>query len=327
MVIYLSGKDTYSSRERLKHLRDAFVKKYDPSAMNVVTLDGAGLKFEAFQEAVASQGFLSSRRFVIVSRPLEADRKAQEAISEFIRSKGVPEETIVVCWSGEELGKKKRKKAEEEPSSLEAILRRLKNHEVFNPLEPAAVERWIARYVKERGSSIDRPAVERIASAIGSDLWLGANELDKLLHQHPDRISEKDIDASVTAKEETNIFNFTDALSQKNSRMALKLLEEQLEAGANELYLLTMIARQIRILISISDVASSEPNPATIAARLQLHPFVVKKGLLQIRSFSQSELIRAHDEIVEIDRKMKSTRPDSRALLELFVLRLCSTRP
>jgi len=324
MIIYVTGEDTFRSRERLKQLRDAFVKKYDPSGMNVSTLDGAGCKFEQFQQSVASQGFLSSRRFVIVDRPFEADRKTQEAIAAFIKEKSVPEETIVVFWSGGE-AKKKRSKDVTETLPLLSVLDHVKNKESFDSLEPLEVEKWIVKRVKERGGSIDRGAAEQLASIVGADLWLAANEIEKFVHQKTGAaITAADIEADIKGRLEANIFEFTDALSRKDRVAALTSLERHFATGANELYLLTMIARQLRILIGIADVATTEPNPATIASRLSLHPFVVKKGLAQIRTFSQSELIRAHDEIVFIDHRLKNSRDNARALLELFVLRLCA---
>lgn len=324
MIIYVTGEDTFRSRERLKQLRDAFVKKYDPSGMNVSTLDGAGLKFEQFQQCVASQGFLSSRRFVIVDRPFETDRKVQETIAAFIKEKSVPEETIVVFWSGGEAKKKRSKDATEAPPLL-AVLDRVKNKEQFDVLEPLEVERWIVQRVKERGGSVERAAVEQLAAIVGTDLWLAANEVEKLVHQKKGAsITSADIEADIKGKLEANIFEFTDALSRKDGGAAIASLERHFASGANELYLLTMIARQLRILIGIADVATTEPNPATIASRLSLHPFVVKKGLAQIRTFSQSELIRAHDEIVFIDHRLKNSRDNPRALLEMFVLRMCT---
>jgi DNA polymerase III subunit delta len=327
MIIYVTGEDTFRSRERLKQLRDAFVKKYDPSGMNVSTLDGAGLKFEQFQQNVASQGFLSSRRFVIVDRPFEADRKTQEAIAAFIKEKSVPEETIVVFWSGGSGGevKKKRSKDATEAPPLLAVLDRVKNKEQFDVLEPLEIEQWIVKRVKERGGSIERAAAEQLAAIVGTDLWLAANEVEKLVHQKKGAaITAADIEADIKGKLEANIFEFTDALSRKDLTSAFASLERHFASGANELYLLTMIARQLRILIGIADVAKTEPNPATIASRLSLHPFVVKKGLAQIRTFSQSELIRAHDEIVFIDHRLKNTRDNPRALLEMFVFRMCT---
>ncbi|MBI4092336.1 MAG: DNA polymerase III subunit delta [Candidatus Kerfeldbacteria bacterium] len=321
MIIFLTGPDTYRSRERLHALRDAFVKKYDPSGMNVVTLEGAGLKFEDFQQSAASQGMLSSRRFVMVKRPFEADRKTQDAIAGFIGEKSVPEETIVVFWSGEEKIKK-RKGEKTEPSRLEAVLSAIKHRQIFNELEPMKVERWMVSYVKDRGRTIEPAAAEKLASLVGSDLWLATNEMDKLM-QGRSKIRLADVNENLSATVEANIFEFVDALSRRQQREAMTLLEDQLASGANELYLLAMIARQIRILLGVADLVSREPNPATIASRMKLHPFVVKKALQQIRSFSQSELIAAHDHVVEIDQKMKSSGGDPRVLLELFVLRLC----
>lgn len=328
MLIILTGQDTYRSRERLKQLREAFVEKYDKSGMNVTPLEASGLKFETFESAVTSQGFLSTRRFVIVERPYELDAKVQGQIAAFIKNKGVPEEAIVVFWIGEESRKgagrpRGAAKIEKIPSPLVPVFQKVKNREVFDLLEPQEVEQWIASFVKSQKGKIEPAAVSHLASAVGSDLWLAANELTKLLYQHGRSISLAQARASITAKEEESIFALTDALSRKDDRIALQLLEQQFDNGANELYLLTMLFRQIRILLSVGDVAASEPNPATIATRLKLHPFVVQKALQQVRVFSQSELIAIHRDLVEVDRKLKSTRTNPRALLELAVLRFC----
>lgn len=328
MIIVLSGTDTYRSRERLKLLREAFVKKYDPSGMNVRHFEAGGLTFEDFDAAATSQGFLSSRRFIIVEDPLQLDLKIQKQIADAFTAQKVPAESIVVFWVGDEPAKKPRKntktgKTESVSQPLAAILQAADTRETFNALAPTEVERWIDKFVQQHKGTIDRAAASHLAAAVGSDLWLASNELTKLLHQQSGRIDLEAARASITVKEEENIFAFTDALSRKDGRQALQLLEQQLDAGANALYLVSMLMRQVRILLSVGDVMSSEPNPATIATRLKLHPFVVQKSLQQVRKFSQSELLVAHAALVEVDRKLKSTRENPRALLELFVLRTC----
>lgn len=324
MIIYVTGDDTFRSRERVKQLRDAFVKKFDPSGTSVVTLDGAGLKFEQFQRSVASGGFLSTRRFVIVDRPFEADAAAQKDIAAYLAAKSVSDDTIVVFWSGGTEPKKKGKQSAE-PSVLMKELDRVKNKEVFDALGPAEVERWIMKRAQEVGGTFDRNAAQRLTGVVGSNLWRAANEVDKLVHlKQGGSVTAADVDTDIKGTTEANIFEFTDAISRKDRAGALATLERHFASGANELYLLTMIARQLRILISIADIVKTEPNPATIATRLGLHPFVVKKGMAQIRTFSQSELLRAHDEIVQIDHRLKNSRDNARALLELFVIRLCA---
>lgn len=325
MVIFLSGDDTFRIHERLHQLRDAFVKKYDPSGVNVVMLDGAGLTFGDFQRAVASGGFLSSRRFIALDRPFEADAKTQEEIAGFIGDEKIPDDAIVVFVGSRVEKKRGRKQGGESP--LARTLAKSKHRESYEPLEPSEVAQWITKRVSARAGAIERAAVERLASIVGSDLWRASNEIEKLLHARRGKaITVQDVDADLTGAVEADIFGFTDALSRKDARGALYELSRHFENGANELYLLTMIARQIRILLSIADVVKDEPNPATIARRLDLHPFVVKKGLSQIRTFSYSELVRAHDEITAVDFRLKNSRDNPKALLELFVLQLCQDR-
>lgn len=327
MIIVLSGADSYRSRERLKQLREAFIKKYDPSGMNVRHFEAGAFTFEDFDGAATSQGFLSSRRFIIIENPLQLDLKIQKQIAEAVIAKKVPAESIVVFWIGDEPVKKPRKsvkvKAESAGPPLAAILQAADTRELFDVLTPTEVERWIEKFVQQHKGTIDRAAVAHLAAAVGSDLWLASNELTKLLHQQSGRIDLAAAQASMAAKEEENIFAFTDALSRKAGPQALQLLEQQLDSGANAIYLVSMLMRQVRILLSVGDVMSAEPNPATIATRLKLHPFVVQKSLQQVKKFSQSELLAAHAALVEIDRKLKSTRENPRALLELFVLQTC----
>jgi len=325
MIIFLTGHDTFRSRERLRQLRAAFMKKFDPTGLNITTFEGSALTFEDFRSSVLSQGFFTSRRFVVVERPFEADRKVQDALTEFIRSASIPEEIVVVFWDGAAEQKKKKKEEETPVRTLATTLARVKQREQFDLLTPVEVERWIRKRIQDRGGTIDRESVTRLAASAGSDLWRLANELEKLFHQTKGKITGADVEDDTGQAVEENIFAFTDALGQRNERLALKLLEDQFTAGANELYLLTMIARQVGILLSISDVSSREPNPATIATRLNLHPYVVKKSLQQIRMFTVSELIAAHDRLVDIDRQIKSSRTDPRVLLESFVASICRT--
>lgn len=318
MVIFLHGPDSFRSHERMLQLRDAFVKKYDPSGANVVSLDGAGLTIEQFRQAVLSSGFLISRRFVMLDRPLEADHAVQEAFSELLKTDAIPKETILVVRSGEEAPVKKTK-AKAQASSLLNSLKALDHAETFDELRPHDVEQWIIRRVRQRGGSIDRDATAQLASAVGSDLWRAANEVDKLVHVRGGVIHAKDVETESTALE-TNIFDLTDALSRKEVSTAIRLLEDQLDDGANALYLVSMLARQVRILMSVADAVRQNVQPSAIADHLSLHPFVVRKALESIRTFSQSELLRAHDALVELDHTLKSTRQDPRALLDRFVL-------
>lgn len=320
MIIVLTGADTFRSRERLRQLRDAFIAKYDPSGVSVATFDGGAARFEELQEAVASRGLLSTRRFVILERPLEGDRKFQESLAAFLRDGGVLKDSIVVLWY--DVASSKRGKASANGPLTPSVLA-ADRHEDFAPLDPPAVERWIRKRVADQGGKIAAAAVQHLAAAVGSDLWMAANVINKVFHQTGGDISEPAVVADVTIRSAADIFAFSDALSRRDGRAAIRLLEQQFSSGANELYLLTMIARQVRILLMVGEAATTERHRATIATRLKLHPFVVGKAMEQIRTFSRRELESAHRRLIEIDGQLKTSDANPRLLLERFVIELC----
>ena len=163
------------------------------------------------------------------------------------------------------------------------------------------------------GATIDRDAENYLVQAIGDDLWRMSQEIKKLANYNK-RITLKITEEFVPSAIDDNIFNFTDALSQKNSALALKLLADQLESGANEFFLITMLARQIKILLQVKE---------TKGQGLDLHPFVIKKSMQQVNKFSIQELKNLYSKLIEIDSKIKTSQVEPRMLLDLFVMEAC----
>jgi DNA polymerase-3 subunit delta len=95
-----------------------------------------------------------------------------------------------------------------------------------------------------------------------------------------------------------------------------------LEDLAAPLYLLSMIARQIRILLQISELQGQGLAEREIATRLKLHPYVTKKGLAQARHLSKDQLRDAHKRIVETDWSIKTGEVDDKLALDLLVVDL-----
>ena len=74
-----------------------------------------------------------------------------------------------------------------------------------------------------------------------------------------------------------NIFALTDAVGSRNKAMAMKLLEEQLAADVSDIYLLSMIIRQFKILIQIGQAMDSGMDSRSIAGALKMHSFVAQR--------------------------------------------------
>lgn len=90
-----------------------------------------------------------------------------------------------------------------------------------------------------------------------------------------------------------------------------------LESGENEIYILTMIARQFRNIA----MAKLEPgiNQATLAKKAGIHPFVAKKSIAQAQNFENEEILEIYNRIQGSDLKLKSGFQGNH-VLEEFVL-------
>jgi DNA polymerase-3 subunit delta len=162
-----------------------------------------------------------------------------------------------------------------------------------------------------------------LLSFLGNDLWLITNEVDKLMaFKNKEAITTNDVKQYVTAKLNENIFGLSDALASNNKKEAIKLLREQLALGLNEVYLLTMITRQFRILTEIKSLLSQNISQTQITSKLKLHPYVVKKSLTPAQKFTLLKLQDIYQKLVELEKKIKSTSLPAQTLLNLFILQI-----
>jgi DNA polymerase-3 subunit delta len=191
------------------------------------------------------------------------------------------------------------------------------------------VGRWLTERAQLKGGQIQPNAVTLLAAYVGADLRLLDQELDKLLtYVGPGRaVTEADVRRMVSAAAQTNIFEMVDAVGARDSRAALGLLHELLDAGEAPLYLLFMITRQFRILLQLRLLQAANLAPAELASRLGQHPFVVEKGLRQARQFSVVQLEAILRRLLQADLALKSSGANPILELDLLVLSLTRGQP
>ncbi|MBC7236097.1 MAG: DNA polymerase III subunit delta, partial [Chloroflexi bacterium] len=194
---------------------------------------------------------------------------------------------------------------------------------------PAADELpgWITGRARQKGVDIPRRAASLLASFIGDDLRALDLELEKLAAyvNYARPIELEDVQALVSATQEANIFNLVDALGLRQHRSALSHLRALMAGGANELYVLAMVARQIRLLIAVKELIQARGlRGAELRRALKIsHQFVVDKLLRQAEQFRMEELEALMNQLVEVDEAIKTGRIDGGLALEMLTLSIC----
>lgn len=357
MIIFLHGDDTFRSREKLRELKQRFLREVDPSGTNLVTIDGTSTTADEIWAAVAAQSFLVRKRMVVVE-DLGAQKSnvVREGVTALLAR--IPEDVILVFWeSGSRAGGKQkisplpRRRGSERGSgskvrrggvtSLPAggdilfpALLKEKYAQEFAPLDGVALARWVQDRVKVLGVTIDATAARELITMVGSDLWRMHNELEKLMaaatglspslregeREGEGKITSALVHELVDTAPSDNLFAFVDAVGRGDRAGSLRILRELEAARVDPHYLLAMLHRQLRLLVMAADLLERGTPTSQLAVELRVHPFVAQKLSQQARTSSLSALRALYPRLLELDRKLKSSRAPWQALMNLFTL-------
>lgn len=317
MIIFIYGADTFRSREKLQELVSAFVQKHDPSQTNVVRLHGDSVEEDDLSGMLRSQPFLGSGKRLIVIEGLLAKSK-KGALAGLSSAMGVmPESTVLIFWDD-------FTKEQAEKNEIFKTFAGSKTVTLFDFPHLSVKEtcKWIEQSVKTLGATIEPSAAQLLSEHCSGDLWLVHNELEKLrAYRSPEIIRRADVLLLSTGVVEEDIFAIMDAISAKNVELASKKIREQLQAGLDEFYILTMLARQFRILTQIRSYVSNVQGASKddIAKTLKLHPFVAQKTAAAASAFAPKFLVEMLSFFFDLERDMKTGRIQPELAIDLLL--------
>ena len=167
---------------------------------------------------------------------------------------------------------------------------------------------WIRKRAQDKDIAIEGHAIQILAEYVGANLRQMDNELEKLAAYASGRaVSGEDVRLLVADASEAVIWNLTDALSQRNSRLAMQTVYELRRNDANPFYLLTMMARQYRIIIKVKDAMHGGlRSEYEIAKRVKESPYPVKKSMGHARNYTFDELDTIMEKLLSADFAMKT---------------------
>lgn len=322
MIIFIYGEDAFRSKRKLKELKGKFLRDVDLSGNSLAVIAGESCGIREINEAAAPASLFARRRMIIIENIFSNKSKdVFGQVLEYLKKKeGGADENIIILWDTA-TSKEKLPKYKSELFSF--LVKQKYSIPEFCKLSNAAVIDWIKKECQARGGKINLRAAGTLAAVLANDLWAVDSELGKLISfKGGDEISHEDVLEMVRGQFDENIFALTDAVGGKNKALATKLLEEQLAAGVADIYLLSMVTRQFKILLQIRQAIDSGASPQSMAKALGLHPFVAQKGAGQARNFSLPALKEIFNSLVEIDYKVKSGKGEARVLLGVFLAKL-----
>ena len=192
--------------------------------------------------------------------------------------------------------------------------------------------RWVVEHAAKEDVKVDADAARELVDALGADMMLVSNELEKLILfvGQKKRVAIGDVETMVLAAKQRSLYELTDAISAKDRVRALAVLdallasEEGEEAAIGHIYMLARTFRQMLVILE-KNVRDSRAIWQALWQGFRLPPFAAEDVIRQARRYkSKRELTRALRLLARADLALRSSPASKRLVLEKLVLDLCS---
>ena len=333
MLYILSGQDDFSLTHSLEEIKGE-VGEQTILAAGTTTLDGQQVTLDQLRTVCETVPFLAGRRLVIIKGLLERfeprgksrrQRKTTRVTDQQNEYKSLsacigemPDSTILVL-------------IESRITNNNPLFRELADKAVvktFPLLRDAELRQWVQRHVKEEGGSLSPQAVDLLTKLVGSNLWIMASEISKLvLFTSGRRIEEEDVKAVVSYTQQTNVFAMVDAIVEFKAELAEQLLQQLLQRGDAPVYLLFMLSRQMQMIVRARELRKQGKTRIEIQNKLGLTSgFALGKTLEQASRYSLPRLKEVYHRLLEADLSIKTGKYDAELALNILVAELCQRR-
>jgi len=197
-------------------------------------------------------------------------------------------------------------------------------------VEEGEAVRWLNDYCATCDVKIEADAARELVDALGGDMMMVSNELEKLILYvgEKKRVTLGDVETMVLAAKQRSLYELTDAISSKDRVKALEMLDAILttgdgdEAAIGHLYMLAKTFRQMLVILE-RNVRDQRMLWAALWQGFRVPPFAADDIIKQARRYkSKRELTRAIRLVAKTDLALRSNPPSKRLILEKLVLDL-----
>ena len=170
------------------------------------------------------------------------------------------------------------------------------------------------------GAGITSEAIRLLYEGLGPELFGLYNEVDRLALLVPEGV----IDEELVLKEsplstDAKMYDFTDAVVEKNFDKAMKYLDAMLKEKVAPQYILVSVSRHYQALYDVRCLADQRLSALEIAEKTGIKEWQVKKYLRQCGLYDRATIANMIDMISELDMSSKNGEIDAGNALELII--------
>jgi len=308
------GEEEFLMERALRRLEQALTEK-SGEAVHRVVQEAAEVSLEDFFAQARVATLWGSGQLLVLRRVETYPAEALKAVTAYL-DHPVPRNLVVLTAPSLKAREVERHRVFGRVAKDEAALG-------FYRLREGELLPWLTREAKRLEKTLTPAAAQRLVEVVGDNLSELHQELQKLvLFAGPEAtLTPQQVNQLASHSRSYNIFALTDALGEPALPRRLAALDQLLDLGEPPAKILTMLARQLRLLIRYKE-AASHSSASDLAKLLKLPPGIVNKVARQAQKFSLPAL-QAHLGLLhQADLAIKTSAANPRIWLEWAVTRL-----
>jgi DNA polymerase III subunit delta len=311
-ISYLSTDEDFFIEEAVEYIKSQFIEEASKD-FNYDVFYGKETDISKAYDTIETLPMMSSHRLVIIRRAHELKDKDWKNLSPVLTK---PVESTFLVFIGDK------------PDTRKSIIKEVfKNLQHFHFLKPYDKEfpQWVKYICKKYSLHIDDDAIALLMQIVGPNLLELKNEVLKLGQYvgQGNKITASDVMHVASRIKLQNVFDLTDAIGKSDQARALMCLADLLENGQNEVSILSMVQRHIRLLRQTKVGEEQGYSGRELSSFAGVPYYFLKEYCNQAKMWNERKIDKTFKILCDTDRALKSSPVSSHIWLENFIMQTC----
>jgi DNA polymerase-3 subunit delta len=179
---------------------------------------------------------------------------------------------------------------------------------------------WLVEIARKNGKQLSAENAQLLTEISGGNRSLLEDQLEKIfIFLGTEKVIDyPTIEALSASLKENTIFELQEALGRKDKPKSVKILYNLLERGNEPTFIIAMLTKYFIGLSRVNEMKGKIPDD--VAARIVgTHPFYYKNYLTARNKFSDRDLFRSINAVLNTDILLKTTSYDPKSLFTVLI--------
>ena len=179
---------------------------------------------------------------------------------------------------------------------------------------------WASQEIEDRGIVLDKSLIKILSDRTNFSPESFTNEIQKLKLTGKRVFKEGDILESTIDSLEYDIWKLIGSInSSKDIPERIKILEKILSQKVDVLFIISMLARNLRLTVQIKELLEKNTGSREIASLLRIPPFLIPQMQRVARGYSKEKISLLYEKLSSLDYEIKRGRIEPRLGITLLI--------